>query len=152
TPGWMSHTVVACILSLSALAGCSDKGEGGQGGGAAEPGLMDIGELTFTGAFRLPSSDFGVSNVNYAVGVLGYNVHNHSLFIVGHAHHTAVAEFPIAEGGTQEAVVDLPVSDEPLQPFVDVLSATADGNPDALDRITGLMVVDGALRTPAPQA
>ncbi len=107
--------------------------------------LMAIDDLVFTGAFRLKNGDFGVSNINYAVGALAYNPANDSLFIVGHANQSAVAEYPIPEAGMQPAVADLPESADPLQPFADVLAATTDGNPDSLDRITGMMVVDGAL-------
>lgn len=107
--------------------------------------LMSIDDLAFTGAFRLKNGDFGVSNINYAVGALAYNPVNDSLFIVGHANQSAVAEYPIPAAGMQVAVVDLPESADPLQVFVDVLAATSDGNPDSLDRITGLMVVAGAL-------
>ncbi len=107
--------------------------------------LMAIEDLVFTGAFRLKNGDFGVSNINYAVGALAYNSNNDSLFIVGHATQSAVAEFPIPEPGMQGEVAELPESSDPLQSFVDLLGATADGNPDSLDRITGMMVVDGAL-------
>ncbi len=107
--------------------------------------LMAIEGLAFTGAFRLKNGDFGVSNINYAVGALAYNPANSSLFIVGHANQSAVAEYPIPEPGMQAAVADLPESADPLQVFVDVLAVTSDGNPDSLDRITGMMVVDGAL-------
>ena len=107
--------------------------------------LMAIDDLVFTGAFRLKNGDFGVSNINYAVGALAYNPDNDSLFIVGHANQSAVAEYPIPEAGMQAAVADLPESGDPLQVFTDLLGAAADGNPDSLDRITGMMVVDGAL-------
>ncbi|MBW2527627.1 MAG: hypothetical protein JRI23_25825, partial [Deltaproteobacteria bacterium] len=92
---------------------------------------------------------FGVSDVNYAVGVLAYNPDNDSLFIVGHSHQTAVAEYPIVTPGMQTTVADLPETGDPLQPFTDLLSTG--GNPEAIDRITGMLWVDGALIVNAEQ-
>jgi len=46
----------------------------------------------------------------------------------------------------QEAVVDLPVSNAPLQDFVPFLNKNPTlPNPDELDRITGMLVVNGSL-------
>ncbi|MBW2458913.1 MAG: hypothetical protein JRI68_30720 [Deltaproteobacteria bacterium] len=123
--------------------GAGGLGGAGGAGGPGEPGLATIDDLQPTGAFRFQNGDFGVSNVNYAVGVLAYNPDNHSLFIAGHAQHNAVAEYPIVESGTQTEVADLPETGEPLQPFVSVLEAV--DNPEALDRVTGMLWVDGAL-------
>lgn len=106
---------------------------------------MVIEDLVFAGAFRLGAGEFGASSLNYAVGALAYNQANHSLFIVGHTDQSAVAEFPIPPVGQQPVMADLPESAEPIQPFVDLLAATPDGNPDLLDRITGMLVVDDAL-------
>jgi len=106
---------------------------------------MVIDDLEFTGAFRLKNGDFGISSINYAVGALAYNPDNASLFIVGHPDRSAVAEYPIPDAGMQDAVSDLPESEDPLQSFTEVLTATPDGNPDSLDRITGMLVLDGAL-------
>ncbi|NOY91939.1 MAG: hypothetical protein GXP55_12150 [Deltaproteobacteria bacterium] len=122
--------------------------DGGAPVDAGPPGAlprMAIEDLVYSGAFRLKNGDFGSSSINYAVGALAFNAANHSLFIVGHAQRTDVAEYPVPTPGMQDAVVDLPVSDPPLQPFVDLLGQAPDGNTDSLDRITGMLVVDGAL-------
>jgi hypothetical protein len=105
--------------------------------------LASIDNLQFQGAFRLKNGEFGVSDINYAIGTLAYNPDRHSLFIVGHAHQNAVAEYAIIDTGTQSLVADLPETGVPLQNFVKVLDAVF--NPEALDRITGMMVVDRVL-------
>ena len=126
----------------------SDGGDVSDGGSDADmddPGLATIDDLVYLGAFRLSSDDFGVSNTNYAVGALGYNPQNHSLFIAGHAHHNAVAEFAIPEPSTNPDLAQLPVVLTPLQVFVSPLDASPNGNPEAIDRITGMFWVDGQL-------
>ncbi len=124
--------------------GCSSNNSGGEDS-TAPTGLAAItmDEITYTGAFRFTNGDFGVSDVNYAVGSLAYNPENHSLFIVGYAHQSAIAEYPIVEAGTQTNVADLPETGEPLQAFASVLGTVE--NPDDLDRITGMLWVDGSL-------
>ena len=108
--------------------------------------LLTIDDLRYAGAFRLPSGDFGDSNVDYAVGTLAYNPVRHSLFVAGHAHHNAIAEFAIPSAlGSGDSLGDLPIADTPLQPFVSILEAGPNGNPDQVDRITGLHTEDGQL-------
>lgn len=133
----VSATAVAMIAS-------------GQSGSHAAGGLPDerlaISDLDYRGAFRLSSDTFGESNTNYAVGTLGFNPTNDSLFIAGHAQHNAIAEFAIpASIGTGGTVSDLPVVDAPLQDFVAILDDAPTGNPDGIDRIDGLYVDDGRL-------
>ncbi|MFT5356282.1 MAG: hypothetical protein ACI9KE_003505 [Polyangiales bacterium] len=110
----------------------------------ALPGLVRIDDFIYAGAFRISSSMFGGSNLNYAVGTLGYNPEAGSLFIAGHAQHTMVAEFAIPDSlGMSDVVTELPVVASPLQDFVPVLEAV--DNPDGLNRITGLYWKDGDL-------
>lgn len=122
--------------------GDDDQPDGGDEGPA---GLATIDDLTYLGAFRLSSADHGVSSTNYAVGTLGYNPANHSLFIAGHAHHNALAEFAIPAPGQAATVDQLPVVGAPLQVFAPVLDQSPNGNPEAIDRITGLLWADGQL-------
>ena len=63
-----------------------------------DPGLLEIEDMSYLGAFRLSSDTFGGSDTNYAVGTLGYNADNRSLFIAGHAQHSMIAEFAIHSG------------------------------------------------------
>ena len=63
----------------------------------AELPLFQVAHLQYKGAFRLPAETFGASSTNYAQGPIAYNPDNHSLFVVGHAHDQAIAEFAIPE-------------------------------------------------------
>lgn len=112
---------------------------------ATGPRRIAITDLVFKGAFRLSSGTFGVSNTNYAVGVLGYNPDNNSLFIAGHAQHNALAEFDIPTPSMKSVVKDLPEVFTPRQDFVKILDRPSGGNPDQLDRITGMLYVGGKL-------
>ncbi|MFK7985033.1 MAG: hypothetical protein AB8I08_03305 [Sandaracinaceae bacterium] len=129
--------------------GGTDAGEADAGPTDAGPlptGLFAMEDLEYAGAFRLSSADFGDSNTNYAVGTLGHNPDRNSLFIAGHAQHNAIAEFAIPETlGTGTVVADLPVVEAPLQEFHNVLGDSANGNPDSMDRVTGLYWSDGHL-------
>lgn len=114
--------------------------------GGPAPGLFAIDDLSYVGAFRVSSREHGDSNSNYAVGTLAYHAGRHSLYLAGHAHHNAIAEFAIPETlGTGDAVEELPLVEEPLQPFRSVLGAAPEGNPDGMNKITGLYVSDGHL-------
>ncbi len=146
----MTATRLLLVTALMwGLAACGDSADNGNNNDPGELVPIAMEDLTFTGAFRFTNGDFGVSNVNYAIGALAYNPENHSLFIVGHDHQCAVAEYPIVDSSMQTVVADLPETGEPLQPFVSLLE-TVD-NPESLDRITGMLWVDGALIVNAEQ-
>ena len=66
-----------------------------------------------------------------------------TMFIVGHAHQQAVAEFRIPELVQGETLSELNMADPPLQPFVGVLDRV--DNPQAISRVTGMWLQDGAL-------
>ncbi|MBD1262806.1 T9SS type A sorting domain-containing protein [Maribacter polysiphoniae] len=104
--------------------------------------LFDISQLTYEGAFRIQASENGISDLNYAQGPIAYNYENHSLFIVGHAHQQAIAEYAIPEIVKSETLSELNMVETPIQVFSDVLSQTADGNPEGIDRVGGLYYVN----------
>lgn len=104
--------------------------------------LFDISQLTYEGAFRIKASENGISDLNYAQGPIAYNYENHSLFIVGHAHQQAIAEYAIPEIVNSETLSELNMVETPFQVFSDVLSQTADGNPEGIDRVGGLYYVN----------
>lgn len=104
--------------------------------------LFDISQLTYEGAFRIKASENGISDLNYAQGPIAYNYENHSLFIVGHAHQQAIAEYAIPEIVKSETLSELNMVETPFQVFSDVLSQTADGNPEGIDRVGGLYYVN----------
>jgi len=119
---------------------------GEDAGPPVDPGRFAMDDLGYVGAFRVSSDEHGDSNTNYAVGTLGYHAGHHSLFIAGHAQHNAIAEFAIPDAlGTGDVVADLPLVEAPLQGFHRLLGRSANGNPDEMDRVTGLYVTDGHL-------
>jgi hypothetical protein len=134
---------VACIASLSITR--HDHGDTSLAAAPLPQVRLAISDLTYRGAFRLPSDTFGESSTNYAVGTLAHHAANDSIFIAGHAQHNAVGEFAIPTPiGTGNDVDDLPVA-ESLQPFAAFLGDAPTGNPDGIDRINGLHVDDGSL-------
>lgn len=74
---------------------------------------------------------------------MGYNPDNHSLYIAGHAQQTRLAEYPIVTPSFATTASALPETDDPLQNFASPLSGIS--NDEGLNRITGLLVHDGAL-------
>jgi len=107
--------------------------------------LLTINNLKYQGAFRLPTDTFGESSLNYASAVMTYNDINHSLFIVGHDREQGVAEFLIPEVVNSTNVDELYIADAPKQGFTTILNRTEDGNPDNLDKITGMSLIDNKL-------
>lgn len=118
---------------------------------AAEPGpvpphklpLLRIQDFKYVGAFRLPSREYGPSSLNFSQGPMAFNPDRKSLFIVGHAHHQAVAEFAIPELINSAVLADLKMAGDPLQPFATILDRAADGNPESIDGIGGMLYVPG---------
>ena len=101
--------------------------------------LVSIRDLSFVGAFALPTAEDSVSTLDYSTGVI--EVNGDSLFIAGHDHHDAIAEFVIPDLVASTRIADLNIAEAPRQSFVKLLDRAASGNPESLDEITGLEVV-----------
>lgn len=106
--------------------------------------LWSIDDLDYAGAFRVSADPFGASELNYSVGPIAYDAVNDSVFLVGHAWDQAVAEFPSPGLVDSEVLSELRMSAAPRQVFASVLDRAA-SNPDGLDTVGGLLVVDGEL-------
>ncbi|WP_235296163.1 right-handed parallel beta-helix repeat-containing protein [Portibacter marinus] len=106
--------------------------------------LIQISDLEFLGGFRIPGNEQGESNANYASGAIAYNSLNHSIFLVGHNHEDAIAEFAIPELKQTEIIDDLNLATF-LQDFKQILGSTTNGNAQNLDQITGMHLIDGRL-------
>jgi len=136
--------LIPLLLSISCGSGS------GVGANSFEPvpqsdTLIDGTQLLYKGAFRISSDTFGDSSLNYAIGTLAYNPANHSLFIAGHDHHRAIAEFAIPELLDRPTLNELNVVETPIQSFKSILNASSGGNPEGINRITGLLYIDGQL-------
>jgi hypothetical protein len=105
--------------------------------------LLSIRDFKYAGAFRLPAQEFGPSSLNYAQGPIAVNPDRNSLFIVGHAHHQAVAEFAIPELVDSIDLAELNMADDPLQPFAPILSSASGGNPQNNNKIGGILYLHG---------
>lgn len=104
---------------------------------------LTVSNLHYVGAFRLPAKEFGASSLNFAQGPICFNPSKKSLFIVGHAHHQALAEFAIPELTRSDEPSKLKIAAEPIQPFSRVLDRPAGGNPEKNNRIGGLLCLSG---------
>jgi hypothetical protein len=80
--------------------------------------------------------------MNYAQGPFCYNPDNHSIFIVGNGNQRAIAEFPVPELSKAQEVVDLNMSQTPLQVFAASIDRAPD-NSDDLNVVGGMALFDG---------
>ena len=102
--------------------------------------LFHAENLKYIGGFRIKAGDFGVSRSSFNNGVLGYNPSRHSLFIGSKVHQNALGEFPIPERFVKSYhYSDMPITGVPIQNFSFVLDRTDTGNPQALDRLGGIL-------------
>ncbi|MCB0325060.1 MAG: hypothetical protein KDD69_15860 [Bdellovibrionales bacterium] len=141
-------------VSFSRSASSSSSSSSSSSGGAsssssssgADPSTLPrlaLSDFHYEGAFRLPADPYGASELSFSEGPLEYNAHNHSIYIVGHSHHQAIAEFDVPELVRSSTLADLRMASAPRQAFATVLERPSGGNPQALNRIGGLELVDG---------
>ncbi len=107
------------------------------------PKLLTINDLSYEGAFALPSDQYGESSLNYASGII--EVDGNSLYIAGHTHDDAIAEFAIPALVNSRSIADLNTPASPTQSFIKVIDRATGGNPDSLDQIVGMEAVNGSL-------
>lgn len=104
-------------------------------------GLKWILNVTYEGYFRVKAG--GDSDASHSVGTLAYNIHNDSIFLAGHAHHKAVAEFKIPNTlSTSSEIINEPFAPV-LQDFTSVLDKRTNGR--MTNKITGMLYNQGAL-------
>jgi len=108
--------VVACALGYLQLAGTAPLF-------AATPDLplLNISQLEYLGAFRLPASTYGTSSVLNSTGPIGYNPKRNSLFVSGKITQHSIAEFAIPKLTNSLKIGDLSIASAPIQSFSDVL-------------------------------
>ena len=106
--------------------------------------LFSIEDLTYVGGFRFATEQSGVSQIAYAEGPVAVGLDGKTIFAVGHAHQQAIAEFAIPELVASRNAADFKTA-EFVQGFAPVLSRSADGNPQGIDRIGGMQYFKGEL-------
>jgi hypothetical protein len=98
-------------------------------------GLQATLDIEYLGAFRVEAD--GESTSDYAVGALGFNPNNNSLFMAGHTKHNAIAEFEIpTQLSFETQVADLPEA-AVLQQYVKILNKKDAGN--TTNKINGML-------------
>ena len=104
-------------------------------------GLSSIVTIEYQGKFKVQAG--GDSGPSHAVGVIAYNPDNDSLYLAGHAHHNAVAEFQIPSHlSISDTLADAPFAPV-LQDFVSVLDKKTHGN--NTNKVTGMLYYQGCL-------
>jgi hypothetical protein len=91
--------------------------------------------VSYLGAFRVEAR--GDSTSDYAVGTLGYNSDNNSIFMAGHSSHNAIAEFEVPFEMLKEPEVSDLVEAAVLQDYVTILDKRNIGN--QTDKIVGIL-------------
>ena len=132
-------TAILLVISATGMATAADSD-------AAPPQelpLLRMKEFQYVGAFRLPSQKYGQSDLNYSEGPIAFNPDRKSLFIVGHAHQQAIAEFAIPELVDSTVLAELNMAGDPIQPFATILNRASGGNPEGNNRIGGMLYVSG---------
>jgi hypothetical protein len=98
-------------------------------------GLQSALDIEYLGAFRVLAE--GQSTSDYAIGILGYNADNNSIFMAGHAHHNAIAEFAVpSELSFEKHPANIPEA-AVLQKYVKILNKKEIGN--TTDKISGIL-------------
>jgi hypothetical protein len=133
---------IAAILVIGSATGIAIAADSDAASPQTLP-LLSVKDLKYVGAFRLPARKYGPSSLNFAEGPIALNPEHKSLFIVGHSHQQAIAEFTIPELVESTVLAELNMADDPLQPFATILSRTSGGNPQGNNKIGGLSYVSG---------
>lgn len=137
----MTYRHSAALIISMALLLATQAEAGRRAAGPSQLPLLQLTDIVYQGAFRLPAATYGSSSLNYSQGPIAYNPTNHSIFIIGHAHHQQVAEFPVPGLVRSSRLEDLEMAAAPTQSFAPLLNRTSDANPQSLDRIGGLEYV-----------
>lgn len=111
---------------------------------SAAEGLFSISDLSYEGATRISLGTYGDSRIAYTEGTFTVSEARNSIFLVGHSQHQAIAEFNLPKLSGSRQIADLPIAQN-KQPFVTFLDRMPTGNPDNINRITGLRYEDQKL-------
>lgn len=101
--------------------------------------------IQYQGAFRFSTETYGQSRMSYANGPFTTSQNGKDFFIVGHAQHQGIAEFSMPElsKSTNAADLDFAIPKQPFSKFIK--NSHRLKNPQKLDRITGMDIIEGDL-------
>lgn len=106
--------------------------------------LIQIEDLEYQGGFIIPSEEYGESSANYTTGTIEYNSSNRSLFLAGFDLDGAIAEFAIPSLIKSTDLKELNTATI-LQNFKKLLNLSPDDNPQSIDRISGMRLINNKL-------
>jgi len=105
--------------------------------------LISIDDLEYIGGFRIKSGSYGESKTGFSDGKIAYN--NKSLYVSGHRHDGAIAEFLIPEIINANTIGELNISQPPIQNYSKLLNRTHTGNNQNINRIGGFEFINNQL-------
>ncbi|GGZ65684.1 hypothetical protein [Paraglaciecola chathamensis] len=110
------------------------------------PALFNLSPETveYVGGFRIPLSTKGESRIAYSQGVFALRPNKNAFFIVGHSHHQGIAELEIPELSKSKTISDWNFATF-NQPFSLIIPRASSGNPQKINRITGMKEIEGQL-------
>ncbi|WP_158769081.1 hypothetical protein [Paraglaciecola sp. L1A13] len=100
--------------------------------------------IEYLGGFRLPLTTKGVSRIAYSQGVIALRPHKKSFFMIGHAQHQAIAEFEIPQINKSKDIKKWNIA-KFKQPFSSIFPRVSSGNPQKINRVTGMEEIEGQL-------
>lgn len=109
----------------------------------AEP-LFSINDLVYEGATRIPIATYGDSRMGYTEGTFETSQDLSTVFVVGHSQDQAIAEFTLPKLSKSSYISKLPMAQN-KQAFKTVFDRIPSGNPDNINRITGMKLINNKL-------
>lgn len=137
---------VAVAVIVASIELVVSAGDGVGPDAAADVGklpLLQLDQLQYLGAFRVPAGKHGLSGFDYGGTALAYCSAHNSLFLVGHDHQQAIAEISIPEP-KKVKIGDLNTAGL-LQSFVRIHETIPNFTLEGNVKIGGLMVVGDKL-------
>lgn len=117
----------------------SDAGGGGSTGGDNLP-QWSADNLSYAGSFRVAKAVSGEGDSAYSHGQI--TVNDGTLYLVGHPNQDAIFAHTMPSPVADVSNSDLPIA-ERSQPGAPVIERAPSGNPDGLDYITGMQIING---------
>jgi hypothetical protein len=106
---------------------------------------FDLSLMEYEGAFRFPHGTFGAARVVGSSGTIVVDEIRNRFFFVG-SNHTSIGEFALPESLSKSTVLsDLPMIPQPRQNFTEIIARASTGNPNEVNRITGMFLSEDKL-------
>lgn len=104
-----------------------------------------MNNMQYVGAFRLPDETFGDARVAWTGGQIAVDSDSQTFFFSG-SNKRSVAQFALPSSlSKSDSVQHLEIIDPPIQQFSNILDKAPTGNPNNVNRITGLALIQDKL-------